>query len=291
MAINKKELGSALHVLDEGPKKIAVAKTKYRQDLDSIRQKERSGDYSPNYIAKAKQDARNEHDRVVKTLVDGMKSAYNVVVKNNDYSGEEINLDDKRLQTALTIVNTQGRNLPHDLQIKLLNQFRGEFGALSVLEGAFRANGLYFTKMAHEMQMPVKASALEDMRTAFAFYDYNLNSKGIVDFDETKITWSKGAYAAQAERLGLDLSGEENSYIYALNELKRQLDDEAFSAAPDDIKARGTAQLRRWTIESTAEELKNAKQTGKDESSIFNKAINSLERVSFLNDSPKTDAK
>ena len=283
MGINKKALGSALHVLDESPKKIATAKAKYQQDLNAIREKERSGNYSPNYISKAKQDAKAEHDRVVKALVDGMKAAYNTVLENNDYSAEEINLDDKRLQTALSIVNTQGKNLPHNLQVKLLNQFRGDFGALSVLEGAFRANGLYFEKMAHEMQTPIKESALNDMATAFSYYDFDL-TRGIVNFDEKRIMWSKGAYAAQAERLGLDLSGEDDSYLYALNELKRQLDDETFSGATNDTRAQGIASSRRWAIESAAQELANAKNTGKNESEIFNSTIKHLERLSFFNE-------
>ena len=286
MAINKKALGSALRVLDESPKKISAAKEKYRQDLNAIREKERSGNYSPNYITTAKQAAKQEHDRAIKTLVDGMKSAYNTVVANNDYTAEEINLDDKRLQTALSIVNTQGKNLPHNLQIKLLTQFRGDFGALSVLEGAYKAHGLYFANMAREMQTPIKESALHDMKLAFAYYDYDLESKGIVNFDENKIMWSKGAYAAQAERLGLDLAGEENSYLYALHELKRQLDNETFSGANDSIRAQSISSSRSWAIESAAHELANAKATGKNESEIFNSAIKHLERLSFFNETP-----
>ena len=114
MSIDHRSLRQALRTLDEAPKKITQAKRQYSADLEEIRKLERSGNYSPNYIAKAKADAKEKRDRAVKTLAESMKPALNVVRANNDYSTAELDLNNPKLQTALNIINGQGKNLAHN---------------------------------------------------------------------------------------------------------------------------------------------------------------------------------
>lgn len=276
MAIDHKALKQALKTLDSAPKEITRAKERYSQQLAEIRKREASGDAAPNQIKQAREKAKAERDRVVKALAESMFPALETVRANNDYTAADLDLDDKKLQTALTIINSQGKNLSHALQVKLLAQFRGDPAALSVLEGAYKKNGLYFAGMAKEMQRPIGSQALEEMETALAYYSYYA-SQGIYDFDEKKVFWTRNAYADQAQRLGYDLDGEPDPYEYALSEMRRKIEEETFS---DDPVARATVLARQWAVESAAREIANAKQSGKDEAGIFNEAIVRLQRLS-----------
>lgn len=271
MSINHAALKQALRTLDESPKRITQAKQQYSTDLEEIRKLERTGNYSPNYIAKAKADAKEKRDRTIKTLVESLKPALATVKANNDYSTAELNLDDPKLQAALSIINTQGKNLAHNLQVTILSQFRGNPSALAVLEGAMKSHGLYFSGLAREMQKPISSEALENMTTALAFYDYGVMSKGIYDFDEKKIYWTQNAFKEQAQRLGYDLeNGTEDAYVYALTELQRQAEEERFS--PEEENSTKAA-VRRMMLDSIKAEVADAKKNGQDEAEAFNRAI------------------
>ena len=276
MAIDHKALRQALKTLDSAPKEITRAKERYTQQLAEIRKREASGDAAPNEIKRAREKAKAERDRVVKALAESMFPALATVKANNDYTAADLDLDDKKLQTALTIINSQGKNLSHALQVKLLTQFRGDPAALSVLEGTYKKNGLYFSSMAKEMQRPISDSVLDEMEAALAYYSYYA-AQGIYDFDEKRIFWTRNAYADQAKRLGYDLDGEADPYEYALSEMRRQIEEDTFS---DDPTAKATVLARQWAVESAARELANAKNTGKDEASIFNAAIVKLQSFS-----------
>ena len=270
MSIDHRALKQALRTLDEAPKKIAQAKTQYSADLEEIRKLERSGNYSPNYINNAKAKAKEKRDRDIKTLAESLKPALATVKANNDYSTAELNLDDPKLQAALSIINTQGKNLAHNLQVQILNQFRGNPSALAVLEGSMKSKGLYFSTLAREMQKSISNEAIENMERAIGYYDYYANHKGIIDFDDKKLYWTRNAFKEQAQRLGYDEDGTEDAYTYAITELRRQAEEEFFSSDQEDsIKA----SVRKMTLDSIQADVARAKQNGEDVAAAFDRAI------------------
>lgn len=274
MSIDHKALKQALRTLDEAPKKISQAKRQYSADLEEIRKLEKTGNYSPNYIAKAKADAKEKRDRAVKTLAESMKPALNVVRANNDYSTAELDLNNPKLQTALNIINGQGKNLAHNLQVQILNQFRGDPSSLAVLEGAMKANGLYFHSLAHEMQKSVSSEAINNMNSALNYFDYYA-SKGIYDFDEKKIYWTQNAFAEQAQRLGYDLEdGTQDAYNFALAELRRQAESERFG----DPNNSAEAWARKMALDMAQNEVTKARESGQDEAEAFNRAIKRIQQ-------------
>ena len=274
MSIDHKALKQALRTLDEAPKKITQAKRQYSADLEEIRKLEKSGNYSPNYIAKAKADAKGKRDRAVKTLAESMKPALNVVRANNDYSTAELDLNNPKLQTALNIINGQGKNLAHNLQVQILNQFRGDPSSLAVLEGAMKANGLYFHSLAHEMQKSISSEAIDNMNAALNYFDYYA-SKGIYDFDEKKIYWTQNAFAEQAQRLGYDLEdGTQDAYTFALAELRRQAEQERFG----DPNNSAEAWARKMALDMAQNEVTKARESGQDEAEAFNRAVKRIQQ-------------
>lgn len=276
MSIDHRSLRQALRTLDEAPKKIAHAKTQYSADLEEIRKLERSGNYSPNYINSAKAKAKEKRDRDIKTLAESLKPALATVKANNDYRTAELDLNNPKLQTALNIINGQGKNLAHNLQVQILNQFRGDPSSLAVLEGAMKAHGLYFHSLAHEMQKPISSEAIENMERAIGYYDYYANQKGIIDFDDKKLYWTRNAFKEQAQRLGYDEDGTEDAYTYAIAELQRQAEEEFFSSDQEDsIKA----SARKMTLDSIQADVARAKQNGEDVAAAFDRAIKRTNNV------------
>lgn len=274
MSIDHKSLKQALRTLDEAPKKISQAKRQYSADLEEIRKLEKTGNYSPNYIAKAKADAKEKRDRAVKTLAESMKPALNVVRANNDYSTAELDLNNPKLQTALNIINGQGKNLAHNLQVQILNQFRGDPSSLAVLEGALKTNGLYFHSLAREMQKPISSEAIDNMNAALNYFDYYA-SKGIYDFDEKKIYWTQNAFAEQAQRLGYDLEdGTQDAYTFALAELRRQAEQERFG----DPNNSAEAWARKMALDMAQNEVTKARESGQDEAEAFNRAVKRIQQ-------------
>ena len=276
--IDHAKLKSALKTLDSAPKAINAAKSKYTSELQTIRELEKGGNYSPNYINRQKEAAKKERDRTVKSLAESMITAYETVVENNDYSAEQLALDDPKFTNALNIVTLLGKNMPHSTQASVLAQFRGNPAALSVLEQAYRKNGLYFADMAHEMQKPISTQTLEEMQNCLAGYVYNAEQKGIYDLDTDKIYWSQGDYAKQAQRLGYDLENE-SVFDYALAEESRRLELASYSSDPD---TRSHAQAQSYALEKARLELAAARKNGGDEAGIFEKALAQVERLATL---------
>lgn len=276
MNIDHKALSQALRTLDSAPKEIKATKHRYEQTLSEIRMQEQTGNYSPNYIKQKRESAKTDHDRVVDRLAESMKSALAVVKANNDYSSAEVKLDDPKLTNAFNIVSAMGKNTPYNTQISILNQFRGNPAALQVLEGLYRNNGLYFEKLAKDMQKPISSQAIEEMERTLAYYDYNVKKKGIYDLPiDKQAYWTKGEFAEQATRLGYDLKNESDPYEYALTEMQRVLNEERIYG---DTETKAIATAQSIALGNAMQEISEAKRTGADESSVFNNALKQFER-------------
>lgn len=277
--IDHKALKAALKTLDSAPRAIEAAKTKYRAEMNDIRAKESSGNYGPNNIRQMQEAAKRERDRAIKSLAESMKPALQTVRANNDYSGEQLSLDDPKFSNALTVIGMLGKSMPLSTQASILGQFRGNPAALSVLEQAYKKNGLYLASTAHEMQRPINSQALDEMEIALAYYDHSA-AQGFPDFDYGKIRWTHQAFAEQAERLGYDTT-DESPYAYALAEESRRLELDSYS---DDPVTRARAQAQRLALEKGRMELEAARKNGTDEASAFERALAQVERLSTTPD-------
>lgn len=277
MMIDHAKLKSALKTLDSAPKAIEAAKSRYMAEMQTIKEQEASGKFAPVQIKASREQAKKEKDRVIKALAESMKPALKTVRENNDYTGEQLSLDDAKFSNALSVINMLGHSMPLSTQASILGQFRGNPAALSVLEQAYKKNNLYLSSVAHEMQQPVNSQALDEMGEALAFYDHNA-AKGIYDLDYDKIRWTHKAFAEQAERMGYDTTSE-NPYDYALAEESRRLELDSYSSDPD-TRARATAQ--RFALEKARLELAETRKSGGDEAGIFEKALAQVERLTTL---------
>ena len=273
--IDHAKLKAALKTLDSAPKAIDAAKARYRTKMQEIKEMEASGKYAPLNIKTAKTEAQRERDRTVKALAESMLPALETVKRNNDYTGEQIALDDPKFTNALNVISLLGKNVPLSTQASILSQFRGNPAALSVLEQAYKKNNLYMHTTAHEMQKPVSAAAIDDMETALSYYVYNAQ-KGIYDFDTTKCHWTQHEFGEQAERLGYDTSAE-SPYAYALAEESRRLEAEQFTELDDKERVRNRAQL--YAVQKAQRDLTNARTSGGDEAAVFEAALRQVERL------------
>ena len=277
MAINHKALKAALKTLAEAPKAVEAADQRYQEELANIRANEKTGRYAPVSITEAKKQAKEKHDRIVKSLVDSMKPALQTVRENNDYTGENLSLDDPKLTNALNVIGIMGKNMNPNTQVNILSQFKGNPAALAVLEGAYRKNGLYFADMAKEMQKPISNQALNDMELVLAYFDHNVASHGIYNLEMARARWTHDQFAAQAARLGMDLSEEADPYEYALNLMRDKYEEESMFQpdGADKIKA----QAQKWAMESAINEVKKAKMNGEDEASAFDRAVKHFNKI------------
>lgn len=273
---NHKDYARALRTLDSAPKEIEKAKDEYRATLAEIKKREDSRQWSPASIDNMKAEAKAKRDRTIKGLADSMIPAYNYVNDNNNYSGADFDLGDPKLQAAITLVNSLGRKVPFDTQTSLLNQFRGNLGALNVLEALFREKGLYMADMAHDLQRPISQEALENMAYSLNSYLYKYESKGIVDIDFERCFWTKNAFSDQAQRLGIDANDNDNVFICAIDVMKKGIEEDLFNHNISETDA-AKAQKLQWQLDLAKEEINRAKANGEELIAAFNSAMKRVE--------------
>lgn len=268
----RRDLARALKTLDTAPKEIEKAKYEYRAKLDEIRRHEASRQWSPASLDRMKAEAKAKRDRTISGLADGMVSAYNYVATNNTYTGADLDLDDPKFNKAITLISVLGDKMPYDVQINILNQFRGNTAALSVLEEAYKKNHLYTASMAHDMQRPISGEAMENMAHTLNTYLYNKEDKGVIDFDIDQYSrWTKDAFAQQIARLGLDDSASD-PYEFALEQMRSGLEEDMFNG-----KASTNSQALQWRLDLAKQEIARAKANGEDVASVFNAAMKRVE--------------
>ena len=268
MAVNHKQLKDALKIMCEAPDSIRRAQDRYKEKLSAIKEKERSGNWSPNAIAADRKTAKEDFDRVVGRLMGQMKSAVYTVNDNNDFGGETFDFSDPKFQSALTFVSIMGRNMTHPDQINMLEQFRGNPGALNALGAAMKKNGLYFADRTKEMTKTIPHQALEDV--AYVVGKYELN--GEVDLGRMK--WSGAEFKKQAERMGYDMTDAPDPYVAALKDARDLI------PVSEDATEQAKNDAARWKIDAAIKELNNAKATGQGSpEDILSKAIKGIEKL------------
>ena len=266
MAVNHKALKDALKIMTEAPDSLRRAEERYKEKLAAIKAKETTGNWSPNAIQTDRKAAKEDRDRIVSRLMGQMKGAIQTISENNNFSGEAFDFSDSKFQSAIRFLDIMGHDMTHADQINLLEQFRGNPGALNALGAAMKKKGLYFADRAKELTKTIPQSALEDAAYVVSKYQYF----GEVDLGHMR--WSMGEFKKQAERMGYDMTDAPDPYISAL------IDARDLIPVSEDEKEQARNQAARWRIDNAIKELNTAKATGQGSAEeIFSKAIRSLE--------------
>ena len=281
MAINSNELKKALKILSENPGKIEAEKNKYNARLAEIKAEEAKGIWSPNAIKEKRATALADRDRVCHALAHSMRSALEIVKANNNYDAVAIDLDNKKLQTALSMVSLMGEKMTYNDQLGLASQFRGDPAALRVLETAFAKNGQkWAASNARDLQKTISPQAIDEMETVLNFHDY-AETQGRLDFPIERAYWTKGEFGRQADRMGYDLDGVSDPYALALDMQLDRLKEQELTISEDDpieaAKARASIAAQRYKIANAQKEIGEAKAKGNDPGEVFNRAMRSIE--------------
>lgn len=209
---------SALQTLDKGPKEIAAAQQQYKTDLQSIRTMEDSGNFAPTYIKRMKDSAREKLDTTTRKGVDKMRSALDTV-RAEQNSREKVDINSARIQNLINTVNTMGKDLSYDMQVDIIDSFKGDTAGLLFVHDLFKRKGLHTADYAKSLTKGVSGQALENMQYAISKYDY------FGEWDNSKNYWTGGEFAQAHERFAAD--GSEDPYIDALKAIKHENKDVA----------------------------------------------------------------
>lgn len=266
MSINHAELKKALKIMTEAPESIRRAEDRYKEKLLDIQKKEESGRWSPNAIKSDRLLAKDDRNRVVGRLMNQMKSAINIISANNSVYGESCDFADPKFQAAISFISLMGKDMTPTDQINLLENFRGNPGALNALGSAMKKNGLYFADRAKEMTKTVPSQALEEALYVCSKYELN----GVVDLGHMR--WTKDEFKKAAERYGYDMTDAPDPYIAALTDARDNI------PVSDDEKEQARNTAAKWKIDSAIKELNAAKATGQgNREDIFSKAVRDIE--------------
>lgn len=268
MAINHSEKKKALKIMSEAPDSLRRAENLYKERLAAIREKELTGNWSPNTIKADRTRAREDYDLVAKRLIGQMKNAVYTINDNNSFDGESADFADPKFQSALTFINMMGHDMSAVDQINMLENFRGNPGALNALGAAMKKKGLYFADRAKEMCKTIPEQALEDAAYVVGKYEYN----GEVDWG--RMRWSKDEFAKAAQRYGYDMSDAPDPFISALMDAR-----DSIPIAGDD-KEQMRSGAAKLSLDLAIRDMQKAKQTGEGNAEqIFSDAIRRMERL------------
>ncbi len=256
----------ALKTMIEAPESVKRAESNYRnklRDIDAM-----SRDISPNEKDRRTKVARDDRDVIIGRMMEQMNGALNTLADNNDYSNEQFDFSDPKFQAALNYMQLMGEEMPPNEQINMLEQFRGNPGALHALGAAMKKKGLYFADRATEMCKPIPDEALRDAAVFIGTYNYDGS------IDTSRIDYSKGEFKKMAARMGYgELADNPDPYLSALMEARDSIKD------PDDandIMGKAKALAQRVKLDTAIKELKAAQSAGENVEDVFAHAVRDL---------------
>ena len=246
---------SALQTLDKGPKEIAAAQQQYKADQQHIREMEAKGIWAPVAVQRMKDQAKEKLDTATRKGVDKMRSALDTV-RAEQNSREKVDINSARIQNLINTVNTMGKDLSYDMQIDIIDNFKGDTAGLQFVHDLFKRKGLHTADYAKSLTKGVSGQALENMQYAISKYDY------FGEWDNSKNYWTGGEFAQAHERFAAD--GSEDPYIEALKAIKRENKDDA---------------AIQEGIANALIEIAKGKETGEivDTATVFRNALADLE--------------
>ncbi len=282
MSVDRKKLARSLRLIDETPREIEKQMQIYRNKLSDIAAEEKKGIWGPTTLNARKQEALQERNRVCSALVKTMRESLNYIAENNSYSNSEvIDFTSPKLKDAVNLIQLMGKDLSYSDQVNLLSQFRGDVGSLRVLQKAFNSNGLqHMAKAAGEMQTPIKQQSIEEMNYVISAAEYSM-AKGNFSFPIERATWTKGDFAKQLDKLGLD--DDSNPYDAVItsmtDNLRNEMNEIGISGLDEEEKAREQSkrQAQIMKLQYVQDEMKKAKDRGEDLSGLLNRELKKLE--------------
>lgn len=290
MAYDKKKLAEALKLIDSTPKEINRQREAYRAKLAEIDAEEKKGIWGKVTLDNQRKAAKAERDKTLRALTKRMTDAFSVVEENNSFdTTETIDFSNPKLNDALRMVEVMGKDLSATDQANMLNTFRGDIGALRVLEKAFAKNNLALKDTAHQMQQPIRNQAMTEMKTALAFAQHYAE-RGTWDEDPfSRCMWTKGDFAKQIDKL--NLTGEAanvDPYGAVLDVLTEQIaatkNEAQLAGMTDeektDARARADADIISLTL--ARKELIEAQLEGKNPSELINRQLDKAEQHGYI---------
>lgn len=284
MGFDRKLMAKNLQILAKTPREIERQQIVFREAMAQIKADEASGDWSRNGIEQRKQKVIAERNKTCNALAKQMRSALEYVAANNNYRDSEIlDFNDGKLQNALRTVEYMGKSLSYADQAGILNAFRGNVGALRILEKAFDKNGLYLKTAAAEMQKPLSERAINEMAEVLAFQAYS-EAKGEWNFPIERAAWTKGEFQKQIDRLGLE-DNTANPYSAIIEGLadsvSAMLDNpDTFAGMSESEKetARAAAKARLFKLKYAQNEINAAQERGENPAPILNRELAKVEQ-------------
>ena len=260
---NHDKLKAALKTMATAPNEIRNAEDEYKaalKDIDAHRDI-----YAPSYSRELKQKAADKRNRLVGSLVKGMRSAIDDIQENNSFDDEPLDFNSPKLQAAINTLNAVGSDLPASAQISMLESFRGDPAALKYIGAAFKKNKLFFADRAADMVKPISDQALQD--AAYVCGSYDIYGTAQVD----RMRYSGSEFKKQAQRMGYDIS-DADPYIAALNAEREKCD-------PNESKG----VYRRLYLDKALSDYKAAKNgSGENPTDVFSKAVEHIEQLEAL---------
>lgn len=286
MAYDRKEMTYHLNILHATPNEISRQQQICRDRLAEIDAEERKGIWGKVTLNKRREEARAERDRVCHGLAHRMRDSLEYVKAHNNFSDTEtIDFENPKLQSALKTIDYMGKDLSFADQAAILNKFRGDIGALRVIEKAFAKNGLYMKTAAKELQRTIPQQAIDEMSYVLGAHDW-AEKNGRFEFPIEKAYWTKGEFGKQLERLSLDPADAEDPYSAVLDvaaeSIRSDYDEIQFSNAGDEekamAKAKADAQLLRLNL--AKREMKEAQARGENPATVLNRELSKIETAS-----------
>ena len=171
----------------------------------------------------------------------------------------------------------------HDLsladQAAMLNAFRGNVGALRVLQKAFQKNHLFMESAAGEMQKGIPQQALDEMQEVLSFAAYE-EKKGGFSFPIERATFTKDAFQKQLDRLGLEDDGDPYSAVLsaAADKIRADLNASLDGMTTEERTRKYTeGNAKIWALQAAQREVKEALGRGENPAATLNRALSKLD--------------
>lgn len=278
MAVNKKELARNLKILATTPTEIERQQAIYREKLEEIRAEEKRGIWGKTTLDNRKKEAQQERDRTCNALAKRMSSALEYVSANNAYNeSETINISDPRLQDALRVIDYAGKDLSYADQAAILETFKGDVGALRLLEKAYSRNGLYMKDAAHEMQKSIPQRAINEMAEVLSFSHYAESMGRPFEFPIERAMWTRDAFQKQLDRLGLESDADPYSAVLdaLADKVRANMDAVDLSDMTEEQKTleKARQQSNLWQVQITQGKIRDAQARGENPANALNREL------------------
>lgn len=203
---------AALQTLLQAPKNIEVYQSQYQSECVRI-DDPRNWMLSKEYRDKQKDNEKLKLQSKIGGLVSKMRSALDVVREAEELKNQKLDLSNKQLSSAISLIQMLGSSLDAADQDAMIEQFRGDLPSLRLIGQLFRKNGLeYSANQCEDACKQIPERVLDD-------YQYVIDGwfEDLI-WDESHIFWSKQELSSAMKRLGLD--ADANPYEAAMRDLR-----------------------------------------------------------------------